>query len=422
MIIPDYQTDYIHAYHELRYQHPNTIMLTKADDYFRRVSKYRVERTMQPGISGLLFHLIDQTIRINRMDFSSQYLLHNNVASARNKHSSEFFLVYDQGLLKYDLYLDQLFFLGKVNQAVFKPGELYLIGLTDLKNLTRHYSEFSLYLGLLDAGHVLGNLKTVLASQGLSMKQIFHMDLSSLEPYVDEFCLMPFVLWVDVAGMANDLSLTEQISELPERPRLSFRESAHYHHLAGAIKEINRCAGTQTTKVIEWPVIKQLDALLRARQSAHTLVGNFNFTDHEFERVDPEVINHLISQCQPGLSAGGLEVRLIDLKQIAQANRLIHDSEDFFNAASYRYAIAAYVRQEMLQDGLFSHVALAAGELFQLIGIHFSQLGYAFRPLKNHSDCEIKQVLDLPPDQTRIIYFGLVMGLDEPYNRIVHYL
>ena len=151
-----------------RYDNPNRYSSVKFIDYMiTDLEESVVERLPEQlaDVSGI----IRKIFGYSRYEPTNPYGFHKRVPAARNVHANEAFLIWDGKISRYNCKRDAFERVG-FNEAV--KGRCRLVVAAELWRLMKYYGEFGLMLPLLDAGHILAELKTELESAGRADAEI----------------------------------------------------------------------------------------------------------------------------------------------------------------------------------------------------------------------------------------------------------
>lgn len=382
----------------------------------------------------IIQQIIERTLAINRVDFLSRYHEHNDSPSARNLHSTELIFVYKEQAYYYDLFDQQMYFIGETQNDDLINEELYIIGIHSLKNLSRYYGEFSLYLSLLDGGHIFANLKNYLQRENYQFEQTVEFRGSDLLRDIgifDSGVFISFALKV----------FTQVLNREPifiERPTNKNLELYDYYSNTYHIKKLIEKYSIQKTK-ITWRIIEFKNCkvfenkIYKNRSSHHNMVGNYNKLEdyssfsifkvltylEEFKKnLFSDAVNFaFIKKTKKGLKIFRNKERIENIE--GSMSLILNNDHDFFDLESYTTVFVSYGdRKKVLSNGLISHF-LSVGEVTQFVGGYAAENQYGFRPMKNHNDKYLKKILKLDSAED-IHYIGVLC--DETVKQINVYL
>ncbi|MFK3937450.1 hypothetical protein ACI2JA_08030 [Alkalihalobacillus sp. NPDC078783] len=419
----DKEVKYYREYSGDRYtstvNHYLTILLPFSKQYIKK-SKCDIE--LNEKFPDFISAIINNCLRIRRFDVLSYYNDHNNSPSARSLHSGTLIFIMNSQAYYYSLYDDELLLISKreLDADRYSRDKVYIVGISDVLNLARIYSEFSLYISMLDAGHLLYNVKNVVGSRKMNFYQAKSIDGNYLKENLNfdsRYTYPSFQLEIDL-----------EISSIPDVQRgidlrrvVAHDELRCTRHLRGILDKYNECSSIDRAhySVENVSFFKPIHTLIR--NSAHTTIGNNNFGE-SFSRFHIEYILQFLDQSKKIISGNGLEYCFLlkeedtvtvywadgtgEAKDIQFDQVMKHDHR-FFQMDSYSIVFVCFSKEKsMLNNGLRSHL-LSCGEMMQQVSLYASTVGYAFRPMKNHNDEYLLERLQLGSDY-EINYMGVV--------------
>lgn len=425
------EKEYFHRYSTERY---NMIHLTHLTPYRKQYNysqgnyiRYNELRNETGYISGVIRRIIEFAIKINRYDILSRYQDHNNSPTARNMHSCELCFIYGNDVMSYHLYWNYLIKIGELpKENDFLPQRLYIFGVSDVLNTSRFYSEFSLYLTILDAGHLLFNVKMILEEKQIKSFQQFHyysQQLLNVMGRSMETAFIPFMLEADATDAVNDLKFENHLDfEKDIVSARMFNEIAATDYMVEIIRELNSKVRKMETRSIDgiWRCA-DIGELCRMRNSGHTMVGNYNLAER-FENFSIPEACQIIEKSKPAFSCPQVSYAFIRISKEnvsiylhdrviedlpENAKLILYNDHQFFDVPTYRYIAVCYVSTDLLDKYGITNLIMSCGELMQLIGLYTASVRYAFRPMKNHNDNQLKKMLCLD-ECCEIVYIGVV--------------
>lgn len=437
---------YYSNYSANRYSHTEsnylTILTPFQKQYFRK-SRTQRQHSGQEVIPWPISEAVRHALKILRLDILSKYQDHNLSPSVRSLHSCNILIIMSEHAYVYSLYEDE--FLWLTDQMDFNRGNtrgVLVAGLSDLLNLSRYYSEFSLYISNLDAGHVLFNMKHALCSHGINYRQYAEYNSGLI------LNNLPLDTSTSFVSFLLELQLPETLSTeaMPGPPDMAVAGG----DIRGN-KGFNELASTQFLEPLllyysnttDWIMMEENGASAQlppldcnpGRNSAHTMVGNFNL-DEDFDRFHSHSFFENIHRSLPLVSSNQFEYVLLireggyntvlyrsnGERDVIQANyaRIMYDDSRFFDLKTYHVVIVCYSETARLDNiGLRTHL-IACGEFMQSVSLYAARLGYAFRPMKNHNDNYLKQILSLDEEAYEINYMGVLCN--SPVEQISFHL
>lgn len=151
-----------------RYDYPNRYSSVKFIDYMITDLEESAEEKM-PGELADVCGMIRKIFGYSRYEPTNPYGFHKRVPAARNVHANEVFLVWDGRISRYNC-KGNVF--ERVGFSETERGKCRLVVAAELWRLMKYYGEFGLMLPLLDAGHILAELKTELEAAGRTGAEI----------------------------------------------------------------------------------------------------------------------------------------------------------------------------------------------------------------------------------------------------------
>ncbi len=404
--------DYLERYGQARYKHTKGCLSLRPYDKrsFRGEAIKAYERTELPDWVDAL---LKQTLTLRRIDYFSRYAEHNNSPSARNLHSASLLLVWEGALYFYDLYEDLLLSVDALMPSFFSKDSFYILGVCDFYNLARYYGDFGTYLTLLDAGHLMFNVKNALKLNDVAYKYFWHVPETVQEKVSACFSEKSFVAYcivVDDAPPAPTGGHTVQRKGAVKGVSQSSSEM-----IATLLKQL-RAGPVVTVEESQWPPMVQSQTLIR--NSGHNQVGNcrvhygqksFSIEAWEvsFERLSkaltPHPIEHKWFVNEETYGMAPLENAVIK----PSLKGLLNNDHAFFDMDNFDLALVLYIKREAFEAAGLKETLISAGAQMQSACLLAAQDGLAFRPMKNHCDASIKEHLGLGSDY-EILYLGVL--------------
>lgn len=380
--------------------------------------------------------IIENTLKIKRFDLLCYYQDHNNSPSVRSLHTARLLFIIQGKFYYYSIYDDRLISISKDHSSseLFDDEKIYIFGLSDVLNLARYYGEFSLYISILDAGHLLYNVKNTLVGKNMDFylykripsKYIYeHVNIDSRTTYIS------FAIEIS----CKNLRMTEGIyfkQGCDRRLSLAYNELKSTRFLNDILHHYNDETETEKKHIRprDIPFLRIPSTLTRT--SAHTTVGNNNYGEM-FERFDPKVVLDYIKRsnqllCNPYIdycflvkkdneefiywSDFSITPKKIDYRSV------MYNEYKFFDLDSYRFIFICYTKTKYLKEnGLVNHL-ISSAEIMQLTALYADLTGYSFRPMKNHDDLYLKKILSLD-EEMEINFMGVVCN--SPIQQLSYY-
>lgn len=431
------QKEYFERYSEDRYDMNHLVLLTPQRKYYGYDFDYSIPLAegTDKTILNLISKIVRYTTRISRYDVLSRYNDHNSSPSARNYHSSEIYFVFKDKSYRYNYFKDRLEIIEQKSR-LFKDDRLYILGVSDVYNLSRFYSEFSFYLVGLDSGHVAYNAKTVLFDEGIKSFQLFNYDQQFISEELNRSkkdTVINYVIGCEVGSLLNDL---EYIKEKNLKDKEEYRYTKpdfdqliatdHLRNLMDEVK-INDYVNNFEIPVTYYP--EDMMETHRNRNSLHNVLGNFN-PHIGYESFDAKVLTEKIADYISKTDyARKLNFRIIskDSNHIDQdearnkdesckqswvpkeeLQNVLHNDHAFLDLRTFNHVVVVYSTDGDILDVGLQNLLLGVGEVMQIACLYSAENGYGFRPLKNHNDGGIKNILGLDHKDDKILYIGLL--------------
>jgi len=152
-----------------RYQNKNAVSSFQFIDFII-TEVHNINQSAPPSIPKVENEITQQLVAVAKNIFTfsryephNPYILHKRVPSARNIHPNEGYLVLQGHILRVNPRSCQLDYIG------YNPSyqnKIYLCVVSELWRVMKYYGEFGLSLSLLDAGHILAEIKKELEHRG----------------------------------------------------------------------------------------------------------------------------------------------------------------------------------------------------------------------------------------------------------------
>lgn len=390
--------------------------------------------------SQLIDEVIEHTLKIKRYDILSYYHDHNNSPSVRSLHTAKLLFLIKGKFYYYNIYDDQLLLVSdiEIDAQVFKKDRMYIFGVSDVLNLARFYSEFSFYATLLDAGHLLYNVKNVLVNKNIDFCQLKEINSKYVYEHIkidSRYSYISFGLELSPHYKENQmLSRKHYVSGQDKRLSIAHNELSTTAYLNTLLSNYNNSTNIMDGNFIKTDNIPfiQLSSKL-TRNSAHTTIGNHNYGE-KFESFIPEDALNYLKRSKDLFSSDGMEYcfllkndkgEYIYWSDFTTTNtaidfrRVMYEDHNFFDFNSYRIVFICFSNREKAEEnGLKNHLITSA-EMMQLVALYAASVGYAFRPMKNHNDHFLSNLLNLD-DKYEINFMGVVCN--SPIQQLSYHL
>ncbi len=405
------------------------------------------------------------TFGILNQQSDNPYIFHKAVPSARNMHPNQGYLYLNGNILRFNPKLNDFEWLAGLNpepldgtHTQVNDSDIEIIVVADLWRIMKYYGAFGAALAMLDAGHILGQLKFLLGS---AEDLTYHVDfLKNREAFLTAIgdksnnqmvvfslrisSLTKFYPWhhgnISQPAIERREDYTTEISAYQEVETLR-------HHCHQPQKQV-----TKTYRVEKADSLDRMMAQIKARESHHTHMGLHSLwtslskeTYHHFFstlsemlkqqrgpsgtlsiyaalRESPETESSEMGSSEKAMhifqltNQGGL-VPVRSLPDVighsqevsAEPDKILNDSHHYFNMASHPmviFIVASDQEDWSDQDHCYYH-HLNSGEIAQYICLVASQFDLYARPIKNFNDEYLESTLLLASDQ-RILYAILI--------------
>ncbi|QKY71291.1 hypothetical protein [Lentibacillus sp. CBA3610] len=437
--VKELEESYYKHYSEERYISNNENHIVTVTSFSKEyiVAKNRKEYDQSWKENVFLNSIINHSLRIRRFDLLSNYNDHNNSPSARSFHSTRLVFIINGYAYYYAMYTDQFLLISskKMSTEVFDEKKTYLIGVSDILNLSRLYNEFSLYISMLDSGHLLYNIKNELGNYRLNYYQYTKFNSQEFYSHVNldkRYSYVSFALEIEM-DLSEVINVDNSLLGYDKRLDISLDELCAAPHLRPLIDCYNNEKEIQKVEKFSEGFYSIPFINVEKRNSAHTIVGNYNKGDL-FEKVKPDKILSLIKTNKKFFN--NKDIQLMILKKESEGtiawfengnhykvdinySYLMYDNRNIFDMNSYNTVVIGYSTKDMISNfGLRNHIT-SFGEVMQFIGIYINRFQYSFRPMKNHNDSYIKDKLNLQTECT-INYMGVVCNA--PTQQVSYYM
>ncbi|MEB2300171.1 hypothetical protein LAV72_11125 [Lysinibacillus xylanilyticus] len=408
--------DYYKRYSALRY---DLVHFTHATPFVKK--QYSLKGKALKNDESYLYKLIsgiaESSLKINRYEILSRYQDHNNSPSTRNMHSCQLLFIIDNKIFFYDMYEDK-FILVNSNTTTHSERKIYIIGISDILNISRYYGEFSLYLSMLDAGHVLGNVKNFLSIKGVSWQQFMTFEYSTILKKIfdiDDCIYGSFALAVE--RPEGELNFEKDVGKKRIAETKYFNEINSSEYVARIINNM-KMGQTECYPKQYYSIDENFHISLR-RNSAHNMVGNFNLnSENTLNKFEAESCMRRLNKFRNLVSVNKIRYCILERHRITfqdgtvwekevDFSEILYNDHQFFDLNTFKKVVVFYTEdKDVVSEGLLP-ILLSAGELMQGFCLYAAETGNAFRPMKNHHDSYLKRILELS-GESEINYIGVL--------------
>lgn len=435
------EMDYYRSYSADRYVNTNDnsfIILTPFSKEY--IYKDHRDEGYIEMYSQLIDDVIEHTLKIKRYDILSYYHDHNNSPSVRSLHTAKLLFLIKGKFYYYNIYDDQLLLVSDVelDEKVFKKDRLYIFGVSDVLNLARFYSEFSFYATILDAGHLLYNVKNVLVNKNIDFFQFKEINSKYVYEHIKVDSRYSYISFgIEISPHYKEIQMfgsKHYVTGKDKRLSIAHNELGTSMYLQKLLSKYNNSTNTSVGDLVKTTNITffQLSSKL-IRNSAHTTIGNHNYGE-KFESFKPEDALTYLKRSKDLFSSDGMEYCFLlkndEGEYIYWSNftttniaidfrRVMYEDHNFFDFNSYKIVFICFSNTEKAEEnGLKKHL-MTSSEMMQLVALYSASVGYAFRPMKNHNDLFLKNLLNLD-EKYEINFMGVVCN--SPIQQLSYYL
>lgn len=418
-----------------RYEYPNQYSSVKFIDYMITDLNESVIFEIPKELKKIS-HIIRNVFRYSRYEPTNPYVFHKRVPAARNVHTNEAYLVCDGNICRYNCKIDVFECIGYCQE---EHGNVRLIVVAELWRIMKFYGEFGLVLPLLDAGHILAQLKIDLETAGLTEADILYgareleeyrrlglslrSNLITLEINLEKLVNYQAEIMIDKTYFRT-MNYDAEVSSYEVAEQLLSHEQGF--HMRKMLYD-SKCLK---------PFMK-----MQKRESAHNYIGICSIV----ESIDEEIVNEYIGQLAAYMNhyiedvdrykvytlyttEAGQYMTPIERGKIGSVKRidvdksqLLHDTASMIDMESMPVTVyISYLYDEELSEVENIYNAhIGAAELAHYFLLNGSKDGYFGRPMRNLEDVYLETIL--PIDRNERFMYSLIMGKANSLN-YVYYL
>lgn len=381
-------------------------------------------------------NIIRKVFEYSRYEPTNPYAFHKRVPAARNVHTNEAYLVCGGNICRYNCKKDMFECVGYC-QNEHRNNRLIVVA--ELWRIMKFYGEFGLVLPLLDAGHILAQLKMDLEFAGFIEADILY-GARNPEEYQ----------WLGLSSQSNLITLEVNLNRLVSyQPEKLINQT--YHRSMNYDAEVSSYEASQQLlsheqNFHERKLRYDTNSLkpftnTQKRESAHNYIGICSMV----ETVDEEIATGYIKQLADYMNhymedvsryrvymlytteTGQYMVR-IDRGEISKASeisidksQLLHDTTRMIDMDSM--PIAVYISylydQELSEEENIYNAHLGAAEIAHYFLLNGTEDGFFGRPMRNLEDTYLEEVLQAD-SQERFMY-SLIMGQANSQNYVYYF-
>ena len=414
-----------------RYDWPNRYSSVKFIDYMITDLEEGAEETL-PEEPADICRIIRKIFGYSRYEPTNPYGFHKRVPAARNIHANEAFLIRDGMISRYNCKRDAF---ERVGFSPEEKGRCRIVVAAELWRLMKYYGEFGLVLPLLDAGHILADLKTELEAAERTEVKIRYGAAEQ-----DEYARLGMSPKCHMTTLEADLGNVFSIKG-PESSR-RFRRIMNYDEevsVYDAAKQLLASEnGFRSRKLRMDRRQPEPFAETGERESAHNHIGVCSL-----ERTIPEerakryleeletYMNHYMDDTDRFrvhmlyTTKEGQRLRRIEGGKAGKAEttaiekgRLLHDTARMIDMESMPVILyISYLYDEALteQENIYN-AHIGAAEICHWFSLNGCADGYFARPMRNLNDAYLEETLRTQKGE-RFIY-SLIMGKANTRNYV----
>lgn len=407
---------YYAEFSDKRYQNTSNNYLAILLPFKKNYINSTIRSTPLSHINSLLIcDIIQETMKLNRIDILSYYQDHNYTPSVRSFHSTYFIIIIRNIGYYYNIYDNTLSTVSKRFSQDFNLdiNKIYILAISDILNLSRYYGDFSIYPSLLEAGHLLENILNVLNKHQINShltpacpNLMNYLSIDSRYNYIQ------YMMTLDVReNIKNSLDETYQ-PIYDERLAFDYNEFQDSKYLKELINYFNENPIISHKKFI----LEDYKRYIWHRNSGHNTIGNFNIRNDFSAFIPKTAIENVKSQ--NNLSSN-INIYILEIQKnkliIYNDNKekfikhvdtkdILSNNQQFLDLSTFKYIVILTSPKNInnIRESL-----LCCGQIMQRFSLYIAQLNYSFRPMKNHNDSQIKDILNLS-DMHNINYIGVL--------------
>lgn len=415
-----------------RYQYPNKYSSVKFIDYMITDLNKSVVFEVPEELEKIS-RIIRNVFGYSRYEPTNPYGFHKRVPAARNIHVNEAYLVCDGNICRYNCKRDVFERIGFCRE---ERGNIKLVVAAELWRIMKFYGEFGLVLPLLDAGHILAQLKMDLEAEGLTEADILY-GAGNEEEY-RHFGLSPrsnlITLEIDLRRMVV-YNAKKEIGDTYFRT-MNYDEEVSSYEVAGQLLTHER--GFQQRKMLCDSRHLKPFAKTYKRESAHNHIGICSMQ----EAVDKELVDGYIKQLVTYMKHYIEDVSRYKVyvlyttengQYMVQINQgradaavkvnidkscLLHDTARMIDMESMPIIVyISYLYDEKLSEKENIYNAhIGASEISHYFLLNGPQDGFFGRPMRNLEDAYLEKIFSAG-EQERFMY-SLIMGKANSRNYV----
>lgn len=421
-----------------RYQYKNNISSVKFIDYMITDLNESVPCEICREMETVC-RMVRNLLRYTRYEAANPYAFHKCVPAARNVHVNEAYLLYQGDVIRYNCKSD---IFEDVNHVSGREKECRLILTAELWRIMKFYGEFGVVLPLLDAGHLLAEMKLFLEKENMTEAAVIYgagekedYALFGISPKSN-----PIVLTIDLSKAVSFGERSSVIGRQYERS-MNYDEEVFWYEAAAAFLTAPEgfskkafCLDGQRMPVFEKTLF---------RESAHNRIGLCSMEEsvsgdmvHELTEKLALCMNHFMEEVRRYgvyiLYREEKEEFLLHIREgrllqkepvVCDRNILLHDTARMIDMESMPIVLyISYLYDNTLSEKENIYNAhLGAGEINQYFALGVSEKGMFARPMRNFEDEAVEELFHTAETGERFIY-SLIAGTKNTVNHTTYFI
>ncbi len=416
-----------------RYQYPNKYSSPKFIDYMITDLVESVAYEIPPHAKAIS-EVVREVYRFTRFEPTNPYVFHKSVPAARNIHANEAYLVIDGDVIRYNPKSD-LFEYVRYDKNL--SGQLRIISVAELWRVMKFYGEFGMVLPLMDAGHLIAQLKIELDHNGIS---------DGIVSY--GICEEKMYEYLGLSRASHQISFCIEFSKVEERKKTNetlteCKRSMNYDAEVSQYEIAKRLLTCNQKKYVEplrWEEVKKpITQDAEFRESAHNFIGICSLVESmeqsSIDQCSDMVRNYLKRYVLKDdrflirmifRTPKGDFVRTIDQDGYEDSmlyrldkNRLLHDTNRMIDMESMPVSVYISYRYDKtlsLQDNVvLSHIK--AAQISHYFLLCAPQYGFFGRPMRNLEDTYLEELFH---SKDEIYMYSVILGKANSKNYVTY--
>lgn len=423
-----------------RYKYKNNISSFKFIDFMITDLDNSINYKVSEEAKNL-FEIVRYIFKYNRYEPTNPYVFHKCVPSARNIHTNEPYIIFNGDIVRYNCKLDNFEYI-KYDESMKNRCEIIM--LAELWRVMKFYGEFGMVLPLIDAGHILGQLKIELEKNNYHCSYIQYA-ASSEEDYYNINASSKSTLITFKVDLSSNFLYKDIEVNIDNNRRINNRRSINYDGEINSYMNVkdflNITSSFKHRKMICDKNKLRNICTKNIRESAHNTVGICSVTDFIkeknvksiFDNIQQYIRHYIIDYYNYNiyiiykneekitklLSLKNEKIKESILKDINK-RELLHDTKTMIIMDSMPmiiYISYNYDKEISERENIYnSHIG--AGEINQYLSIFVTNEGLFARPVRNFEDDNVKKLLQIESDNEYLIY-SLICGVNNTRNYII---